>query len=270
MSGIVGNNTGRGSGVVQVAAVAADAITGAEIADDAVDSEHYVDGSIDNAHINDLGASKLTGTIADARFPATLPAASGVNLTALNATNLGSGTVPTARLGSGTASSSTFLRGDQTYAEAGGGKVLQILQTVVTAATATIGSTTLADVAGMTQAITPSATSSKILITGHLVVGGTNLCTPQVQIMRDSTAVGIGDANSSNNRTNSFGTTPTQGVATTIPFEFLDSPSTTSATTYKIRWGGGGTFYLNRTYNSGTGADLARTVSVITLYEIGA
>ena len=33
----------------------------------------------------------------DARFPATLPAASGVNLTALNASNLGSGTVPDAR-----------------------------------------------------------------------------------------------------------------------------------------------------------------------------
>src|SRR6185369_10338096 len=32
-----------------------------------------------------------------ARFPATLPAASGVNLTALNASNLGSGTVPDAR-----------------------------------------------------------------------------------------------------------------------------------------------------------------------------
>ena len=47
--------------------------------------------------------------------PATLPASSGVNLTALNATNLGSGTVPTARLGTGTASSSTVLYGDQTY-----------------------------------------------------------------------------------------------------------------------------------------------------------
>ena len=46
---------------------------------------------------------------------------SGASLTNLNATNLASGTVPTARLGSGTASSSTFLRGDQTYAEAGGG-----------------------------------------------------------------------------------------------------------------------------------------------------
>ena len=40
----------------------------------------------------------------------------GSGLTALNASNLGSGTVPTARLGSGTASSSTFLRGDSTFA----------------------------------------------------------------------------------------------------------------------------------------------------------
>lgn len=45
-----------------------------------------------------LSASDLAaGTIPDARFPATLPAASGVNLTALNATQLTSGTVPDAR-----------------------------------------------------------------------------------------------------------------------------------------------------------------------------
>ena len=62
-----------------------------------------------------LAASNLTGTIADARFPATLPAISGANLTNLDASDLASGTVPTARLGSGTASSSTFLRGDSTF-----------------------------------------------------------------------------------------------------------------------------------------------------------
>ena len=38
-----------------------------------------------------------------------------------NATNLASGTVPTARLGSGTASSSTVLNGDQTYKTEPGG-----------------------------------------------------------------------------------------------------------------------------------------------------
>jgi hypothetical protein len=43
-------------------------------------------------------ASDLSsGTLPDGRFPATLPAASGVNLTALNATNLASGTLPAAR-----------------------------------------------------------------------------------------------------------------------------------------------------------------------------
>jgi len=46
---------------------------------------------------------------------------SGASLTALNASELGSGTVPTARLGSGTASSSTILYGDQTYKTAPAG-----------------------------------------------------------------------------------------------------------------------------------------------------
>jgi len=44
-------------------------------------------------------ATNITsGTLPDGRFPATLPAASGINLTALNASNLGSGTVADARL----------------------------------------------------------------------------------------------------------------------------------------------------------------------------
>ena len=51
------------------------------------------DGVVTNADIDTVAASKLTGTIADARFPATLPAASGANLTALPAGNL-TGTLP--------------------------------------------------------------------------------------------------------------------------------------------------------------------------------
>jgi hypothetical protein len=74
------------------------------------------------ANLTSLNASNLsTGTVPDARFPATLPTTSGANLTSLNASNLSSGTVPSARLGSGTASSSTFLKGDQTWGQVNAG-----------------------------------------------------------------------------------------------------------------------------------------------------
>ena len=49
------------------------------------------------ANLTSLPAANLTGTVADARFPATLPASSGVNLTALNASNISSGTLPAGR-----------------------------------------------------------------------------------------------------------------------------------------------------------------------------
>src|SRR5210317_831691 len=49
--------------------------------------------------LTDLNATNLaSGTVPDARFPATLPAASGVNLTALNASNVASGTLSSDRL----------------------------------------------------------------------------------------------------------------------------------------------------------------------------
>ena len=135
-------------------------VAGGKIADDSINSEHFVDGGIDDAHIGDLAATKLTGTIAsgrlsasnmgsgtipDARFPATLPAASGVNLTAVNASNLGSGTVPTARLGSGTASNTTFLRGDGSW---------QVVSSPLLDSPVITGTTTFTEAGNQTHTIT--------------------------------------------------------------------------------------------------------------------
>ena len=58
------------------------------------------------ASLTNLPAAQLSGTAA---------AIIGSNITNLNASNIASGTVPTARLGSGTANSSTFLAGDSTF-----------------------------------------------------------------------------------------------------------------------------------------------------------
>jgi hypothetical protein len=58
------------------------------------------------------GTLGVTGAVTGASFSGV-----GTALTALNASNLASGTVPTARLGSGTASSSTYLRGDSSWVD---------------------------------------------------------------------------------------------------------------------------------------------------------
>ena len=58
------------------------------------------------ASLTNLPAAQLSGTAA---------AINGSNITNLNASNIASGTVPTARLGSGTANNTTFLRGDSTF-----------------------------------------------------------------------------------------------------------------------------------------------------------
>ena len=73
------------------------------------------------ANLTSLPAAQVTGT---------LPAISGANLTNLPAGNL-TGIVTSARLGGGTASNSTFLRGDGTFAEAGGGIILQTVNATV-------------------------------------------------------------------------------------------------------------------------------------------
>lgn len=144
----------------------------------------------DGSLITALNATQLTsGAIPDARFPATLPATSGVNLTALNATQLTSGTVPIGRLGSsGTPSASTYLRGDNTWATVSGG------------GTASDSFATIA-VAGQSSVVADSATDTLTLAAGTGISITTNAGTDTVTITNTVSAgatafTGLTDANS--------------------------------------------------------------------------
>ena len=78
-------------------------------------------------------------------------------------------TVSLAKLtATGTKDATTFLRGDNTFAEAGGGKVLQVVSTLKTDTTVISFTGTYTDISGLSVNITPSATSSKILVITHV------------------------------------------------------------------------------------------------------
>ena len=118
-----------------------------------------------------LNATQLTsGTVPDARFPATLPAASGANLTALNATQLTSGTVPVLRLGaSGTRDATTYLRGDNTWATvSGGGAASDSFATIA--------------VAGQSSVIADSSTDTLTLVAGSNITITTDTGTDTITI----------------------------------------------------------------------------------------
>jgi len=148
------------------------------------------------------------------------------------------------------------------------GAVLQVLQTVKTDHTsqALTGVGNFFDVAGMSVAITPSSTSNKIL-----VVATVNVCNSAdgrnnfLRLRRDSTDIGIGTAGGV---TNAAIYDKADAKLQTLTMQHLDSPSTTSATTYKVRWSGenSDTYYLNRSAaNTNEGAS-----SHITVMEIAA
>jgi len=153
----------------------------------------------------------------------------------------------------------------------GGGKVLQVLQTVLTDTDSTT-STSFVDLSGLSQAITPSASSSKVLVSCTIGLSGTSGGGGAMQFVRDSTAIGIGDADGSRIRV-TMGSRDFSGndFMDVWHCQFLDSPSTTSATTYKVQWlTRYSTMYMNRTVSDTDNSQYHRTITQITVMEIGA
>ena len=129
----------------------------------------------------------------------------------------------------------------------------------------------------MSVSITPSSSSNKVLVTASFNCAvDTDNRWSIYQLVRGSTALFIGDTASSRSvgsvahvQESSTGTG--QGVFN-LNIVFLDSPNTTSATTYKIQGKvqSGATFVINRSDND-TDADYGlRTASSITVQEVAA
>jgi len=98
-------------------------------------------------------------------------------------------------------------------------------------------SSTYADVSGMSVSITPTRSDSKIYIAINVHVGGISPAYIGFRVLRDSTIVTQG-THATGNRTNvTFGSRIDADYDNYMnSFNFLDSPSTTSATTYKLQF----------------------------------
>jgi hypothetical protein len=147
------------------------------------------------------------------------------------------------------------------------GSILQVLSTAKTDTFST-ASTSFVDVTGMSVTITPRSTSSKILIMIGAQVSMSGADCTTVKVLRGSTDIFIGDAAGSRPRVSSSKSFTSNGIEA-APIIYLDSPATTSATTYKLQMRlASGTAYLNRSSSDGDNSAHPRTGSSITVMEV--
>tara|TARA_B100000963_G_scaffold244008_1_gene213696 strand:+ start:619 stop:1155 length:537 start_codon:yes stop_codon:yes gene_type:complete len=146
------------------------------------------------------------------------------------------------------------------------GHVLQVQSTTVNSMVSQSagGAGTFYDISGMSVAITPKSASNKILVTYSVnVSNSTTGRNDTMRLLRDSTAI-VGTGGANHNATEYF-RLDSQWHIRNVNGNYLDSPNTTSATTYKLQWAmEGGVGYLNR---RGGSADYS-TISSITVMEI--
>ena len=151
------------------------------------------------------------------------------------------------------------------------GGIIQTVQPVKTDTTSTY-STTMVDCSGMAVTITPSSSSNKILVTVIANVGAASGYRAMFRILRGSTAIGIGTDVSNRQACGMSSRYHDNGVTHNAVQTFLDSPATTSATTYKLQWRNesSNNIFLNRSVWDTDNSTYQRTASVLMVQEVTA
>lgn len=151
------------------------------------------------------------------------------------------------------------------YSDYTSGSVIQTVSATKTDSFSTT-STTFVDITGVSVSITPTSTTSNILIWANGVAGNTvSSEIACINLVRGSTNIAQSTGSGTANQTVSINTASTSANSG-FAFSFLDSPSTTSATTYKLqaRTVTGGTVLIGRFAAN----DNFRSVTSITVMEI--
>ena len=162
--------------------------------------------------------------------------------------------------GNGSSGQVLTTNGSGVLSFAQGGRILQVAQGTLTS-TVTTASTT-ASSTGLTVSITPSSASNKVLLYSSATVGhsGTNL--QRFAFARGTTVINAGSGGSG--AVYSIFGSVTSAATWGVPWSmcYLDSPSTTSATTYSVYfWTDSNTVSFNGRQNN----DIAGLATIIAL-----
>ena len=167
------------------------------------------------------------------------------------------GSVTESKIGSGAVTSSKLSAG----------KVLQVVGTQTSTVFSTT-STSYVDVTGFSLSITPSSTSNKILVLLNFRYGNSASVANTCQLLRNTDVIDLGGTE--NNLGNVFIGHGSSGKGFgQVSFNYFDTPSSTSALTYKLQvhTDTGGTLYIN---NRNDGNATTNIMGSLTLMEVSA
>tara|TARA_R100001509_G_scaffold6062_1_gene3582 strand:- start:2044 stop:2571 length:528 start_codon:yes stop_codon:yes gene_type:complete len=153
-----------------------------------------------------------------------------------------------------------------------GGKIKQVTQTVLTGTYSATSNTAEVIVTGVAASITPTSSSNKVLLM-FCCMFSNHITTYGGYFKRGSTIIGVGDADGSKQQVGmGLGYNGDANQANQASYILLDSPATTSATTYQLYLKNDNAVacFFNRSPNDQNNNVGKRGISTITLWEIGA